>query len=255
MKHYKLTDECLEIKGRKLYQIQALIDIPEYDVKAGDVGGYVESCNNLTENAWIATNVKVYEDAKVRGRAYISGNVAILGDTKIEDNVYISASGIIQSCYIRGSAEIRNEVKLFYSSIGGNAKLEGSCYISGANILDNAYIADSTIKGTNIFIFNKARIIHSEISSDTEISGDVLIKSYDYVANTTLENNKQFSLCRINAHTIIVLPKSIVYNSRPDIHKHKQLSHKNFKKLIKNKTIPEEVANMYKALIKNIKEK
>ena len=46
-KKYELTDECINFYGRKLYRIKALVDF--YDVKSGDLGGYVESYNNLSQ--------------------------------------------------------------------------------------------------------------------------------------------------------------------------------------------------------------
>ena len=46
MKKYKLLARA----ENGLYRIRALRDIPEIDVKAGDLGGYVESENNLSHD-------------------------------------------------------------------------------------------------------------------------------------------------------------------------------------------------------------
>ena len=46
MKKYELTDEIIEVEGKKLYRIRALVDIPKHDVKIGDLGGFVESEEN-----------------------------------------------------------------------------------------------------------------------------------------------------------------------------------------------------------------
>lgn len=47
MKKYEiLYDQSIEINGRKLYRIRALCDFGA--VKAGDIGGYVESERNLS---------------------------------------------------------------------------------------------------------------------------------------------------------------------------------------------------------------
>ena len=55
MKKYKLTGETKEIDGKILHRIRALIDIPEHDVKAGDLGGWIEAKRNLSQNgeAWV----------------------------------------------------------------------------------------------------------------------------------------------------------------------------------------------------------
>lgn len=47
MKKYELTGETKEIDGKILHRIRALIDIPEHDVKAGDLGGWIEAERNL----------------------------------------------------------------------------------------------------------------------------------------------------------------------------------------------------------------
>lgn len=45
MKKYELTNEIIEIYGIKLVRIKALIDFA--DIKAGELGGYIEKENNL----------------------------------------------------------------------------------------------------------------------------------------------------------------------------------------------------------------
>ncbi len=47
MKKYELTTDTKTFLGRKLFRIKALISFG--DVKAGDMGGYVEKESNLSE--------------------------------------------------------------------------------------------------------------------------------------------------------------------------------------------------------------
>ena len=64
MKKYELTEEKITLnENQTLYRIKALKDFG--DVKAGDLGGFVESEKNLSQdgNCWISDDVKVYEDA------------------------------------------------------------------------------------------------------------------------------------------------------------------------------------------------
>ena len=65
MKKFELTADRIEEKEVTLHRIKALIDFG--DVKAGELGGYVEKEENLSQygNAW------VYRHAKVFGNAYI----------------------------------------------------------------------------------------------------------------------------------------------------------------------------------------
>ena len=73
-KKYELTEECKEHFGRKLYRIKALIDFG--NVKAGDLGGYIESEKNLShnDNCWVYGNARVYGNAEVFGNARVYGN-------------------------------------------------------------------------------------------------------------------------------------------------------------------------------------
>jgi hypothetical protein len=50
---YKLTENFIEYKGKKLYQIQSLKNFS--DVAVGELGGYIESEKNLSQegDCWI----------------------------------------------------------------------------------------------------------------------------------------------------------------------------------------------------------
>ena len=65
---YKLTENSIEFDNKTLFQIQALKDLCE--VKAGDLGGYIEKESNLSQegSCWLYGNAKVYGSAKVYGR-------------------------------------------------------------------------------------------------------------------------------------------------------------------------------------------
>ena len=65
MKKYKLTKNSIEFYNKTLFQIQALKDFG--DVKAGDLGGYIEKESNLSqeEDCWIYGNAIVCDNAKI----------------------------------------------------------------------------------------------------------------------------------------------------------------------------------------------
>lgn len=75
MKKFELTTESItNVAGKKLFRIKALIDFG--DVKAGEVGGYVEKEGNVSQdgNAWVSGNTRVYGNARISGDAWVSGN-------------------------------------------------------------------------------------------------------------------------------------------------------------------------------------
>lgn len=71
MKYKIREDLSIDYKGKKLYRIEALKDFS--DVKKGDLGGFIESYNNLNQkgNCWIFGDAEVYGNAKVCGYAKI----------------------------------------------------------------------------------------------------------------------------------------------------------------------------------------
>ena len=81
MKKFELTSEFItNVFGVKLFRIRALVEFG--DVKAGDLGGYVEKKENLDQNgnAWVCGNAQVYGNAEVSGNAQVYGNARVYGN-------------------------------------------------------------------------------------------------------------------------------------------------------------------------------
>lgn len=75
MKKFELTTESItNVAGKKLFRIKALVEFG--NVKAGELGGYVEKEGNVSQNgnAWVSGYAKVSGNAKVSDNARISGN-------------------------------------------------------------------------------------------------------------------------------------------------------------------------------------
>jgi hypothetical protein len=70
MKKFELTTEFItNAFGKKLFRIKALVEFG--DVKAGELGGYVEKEENVSQDgdAWVSGNAEVSGDAEVRDNA------------------------------------------------------------------------------------------------------------------------------------------------------------------------------------------
>lgn len=93
MKKYELTDETIEVYGTALHRIKALKDFG--NVKKGELGGYVESEHNLSQegNCWVCGNAKVYGNALVCGNAKVYSNAEVCGNTD-----YITIKGLGSVC-------------------------------------------------------------------------------------------------------------------------------------------------------------
>ncbi|UNF41231.1 hypothetical protein MNL09_03795 [Bartonella krasnovii] len=95
-KKFALTNETRVLNNQTLYRIKALRDFA--DVKAGDLGGFIESENNLSHdgNCWVYDNALVlnpayiYENAKISDKAIIMGFV--YGNAHICDRARVYAN-------------------------------------------------------------------------------------------------------------------------------------------------------------------
>jgi len=95
MKKYKLTDETKIASGTTLRRIEALRDFGI--VKSGDLGGWVESENNLSHNgncwiyndALVSGDAKVFDDARVFGYARVYGNARVFGNARVYGHAWV----------------------------------------------------------------------------------------------------------------------------------------------------------------------
>ncbi|MBQ7417958.1 MAG: hypothetical protein IJV18_07730, partial [Acidaminococcaceae bacterium] len=68
-----------------VYRIRALKDIPEKNVKTGDLGGFVESEDNLSHfnSCWVAGDAAVYDGASVEDNALVKDNALVFDQAVI----------------------------------------------------------------------------------------------------------------------------------------------------------------------------
>ena len=95
MKKFELTNEFITNSyGVKLFRIKALIEFG--NVKAGDLGGYIEKEENLSHmgDAWIYGDAQISGNAQVFGDAQVFGNAWVFGDARVSgDKDYAYAHG------------------------------------------------------------------------------------------------------------------------------------------------------------------
>lgn len=105
-KKYKLIEISRTWQyGRHIYRIQALRDFS--DVKKGDLGGFVESEDNLSQdgNCWIYDNAQAVEKSMV------------VGDACLRD-----CAKMYDSSILRGKAQLRGCAQMYhYSCLSDNA--------------------------------------------------------------------------------------------------------------------------------------
>ena len=109
-----------------LPRIRALQDIRE-DVYAGDLGGFVQSEENLSQDgqSWIADNAFAAEEAYVHGDAIlwdhscVRGCAAVSGSSRIAGNAIVEDYAIITAGYVHGNVHISGNAKLFANAVTG----------------------------------------------------------------------------------------------------------------------------------------
>lgn len=109
MKKYELTNETKFINGVKVYRIVAMRDFA--DVKAGDLGGFVQSEHNLSQldDCWLYNdacvygdanvfrNAQVYNNCEISGRVQFGGNAAMWGEVKLAGHFRIDGGSIFET--------------------------------------------------------------------------------------------------------------------------------------------------------------
>ena len=129
MKKYELTTEILQYAGYTLHRIKAVKNFGS--VKAGELGGWIESEENLSQadNAWVYNNAKVFDKARVYGDAAVSDDATVCGYAIVSDNARVY-----------DNAEVSDYVEVFENAIVfGHAKVYGKATINGdAKVYDAA---------------------------------------------------------------------------------------------------------------------
>ena len=121
-----------------LYRIKALKDFN--DVKKGDIGGYVESEKNLSQdgNCWIYDNAVICDNARVEDNAQVYGDAEVCGDAIVRDNARVLVNArVFGNAIIRDNAVVRGDARIFDNVIvrdnviiGGEVDICGDAIIS-----------------------------------------------------------------------------------------------------------------------------
>jgi len=159
-KTFEFTGETLLHNKVTLNRIRAIVDIPEADVKKGDIGGWIEKEDNLFGNAW------VYDDSKVYGEAKVYDNAKIKGGSEIRD-----------SAKVFGDANIKNKsVVKYHASVFGNVLVNMSEVGGTSTLYGNAVITDESKIGDYACVHEDAFIVKSSVYGYANVSGKVIVE-------------------------------------------------------------------------------
>src|ERR1700731_2450176 len=82
-KYELVPDQQIMVAGTTLYRIRALKDFG--NVKAGDLGGFVRSEDNLSQrgDCWIDDDAQVYDAAVISDDAQVFGRARVYGHARV----------------------------------------------------------------------------------------------------------------------------------------------------------------------------
>lgn len=194
LKYTLRRDLTKNIDGRTLYRIEALKDFS--NVKKGDLGGFVESFENLSQegDCWVYKYACVYDDAKVYGDAIIGAYAKIYESAEIYNSACVSGNAkvfgmaeINGNASIYGFACISGSVDIFgYAKVHDKATVDGCAIIRDyAEVYGEAKVSDYAIVGQYANIYGNAHIIGSAI----------IFKDKDYYVCKCIWSNSKYCTC------------------------------------------------------------
>ena len=146
MKNMEKKYELIPSDKEGLYRIKALKDFG--NVKKGDIGGYVESKNNLSQldDCWIYDNAIVFGNAQVCYKAKVCDNAIVYGNARVRNNAQVC-----DNAQIYGYAKVCDNAQIYDNAVVvGNAKVCDNAEVSGnARIWGNAEVSGDAIISSN----------------------------------------------------------------------------------------------------------
>ena len=178
---YILTDQTMVWRKRLLYRIKAIRDFD--NVKAGDLGGWVESTKNLSQKGrcWIFQEAKVYDNARVTDDALVLNKTIIFDAARISDNAVVSGSASVYDfAIVSGRAKVSDEAMIYDKAVvTETAMVWDQAEVHGkARIFGHAFIEDQAS------VFGKARVCGTaSVFEHAMVYGEALVSSSADVHN------------------------------------------------------------------------
>jgi len=168
--------------GLLIYRVKALRDFA--DVKAGDIGGYVNGPDNLSQNGncWVYDNGKLYDNSKVSCNAQVRHNATMMSNARISDNVkLLNNARISNNAKIYGNVVIKDDAIIMENAIlNHDVVVSGHSLVSGnASIYNNVTISGAVSIKDCVQIFGNAKISGSAmVRGNSIVNGNAVISHY-----------------------------------------------------------------------------
>lgn len=191
-KYEILENESITFEDRTLYRIRSLKDF--LDVKKGDIGGFVEGCNNLSQlgNCWIYNDAKVYGYSRVIDNGRVMNNAIVYGNSTVSNNAIV-----------KDNVELRDMI-----TVSDNAMVSGHVRVLNvSSVRGEAVVTDNAIIRNHSIVCDNCRIKDNAIIEDFSIVRDAArVKDNAIIKGMLIENNMI-----IPANSIITKPTDVLY--------------------------------------------
>lgn len=186
----------------KLKRVKAKYDIPNpyREVKKGELGGFVESEDNLTQagTSWVFDNARVYDNAIVSHDATVCGSASVLDDAMIANLAHVGGNATVcEDAVIKDNGTV-----LGHAVVGGGSRV---CHHSVVE--DDAHVDGVTIVQNN-----------AKICGNVEIAGEgnrgILVCGSAIIRGGT-SRVRIYGCAKISDHALIESQADFVHMSLP----------------------------------------
>lgn len=210
------ANDTTVVDGVVFSRIRATRDIPLYNVRVGDKGGFVvdDTCLSHTGNCWIGENACVA--GRVKGDAYVHGNAIVCLGVRVEDHAEVFGHAIIFGGRITSRAKVYDYAKVYHSSyIHGNARVFGNSIIEcvaevfgHAMVYDYAKVTHGSKVSGNAKVYDHAEICGEETGVTYSIvlfvGGGIVTGNAEIFGNGKVQDTAIISgNVRIHDHAIV----------------------------------------------------
>lgn len=200
MAKYKLLkDETKVVDGITLYRVRAAKTFG--NVKKGDVGGFIESPDNLSvsNDCWVFDDACIFGNARLRGSAMLKNNAMAYGNAIIEGcSIVTDHAKVCGDAKIAGKGYIADYAIVSGTAhVGLNAQITGNAQVSGGlvdggEITSNAKMSGGHLSGGLVRgrakILGRCNIYRGVVEGDAiideaaRIHGEALICDHAHVS-------------------------------------------------------------------------
>lgn len=192
MEKYEIVkDDYVEECGERMYRIRALRDIPRHNVKAGDLGGYIQRYENLSQtgDAWVADNAIVVNSALVSDDALVCDTAQVIQDAHVAEQATVAGSAIIAGdAAVAGAAAVVGKAVVF-----GRARVLGC-----ASVHDKARCYGDAVVSDNASVHNDAQVYgNATIRGDAHVTAQ---HDWVYISHVSVAGYKGHNLSNLTAY-------------------------------------------------------